>query len=183
VDDPLLMAPLVASALFGLAEQCRIPTPRSASLSSRFDLLSGDCDLEHRGTTTPILEGPVERTPNLLAAVGAFQAGDPVSALDQTLAVLETEPDHDGAQAFLDRITPPAERALTARLGPLDVAPRPTVELEDLHTLPLDREEALVLSRADGESTFEELCHLGEGSPVETLRLLVGLVEAGLLER
>ena len=152
--------------------------PRTCSL---IDLTTGQPDVERRGTTVELHDEPWERRPSLLSAVGAFQAGDAVAALDAVLEVLADQPGHAGATDFLDRIGPQVEKALRRRLGRFDRAPRIAVALEDLHTFPLDAEEVFVLTRADGCTTFNELCHLmGRPRPV-TLRTLDRLVEAGLL--
>ena len=130
-----------------------------------------------------VVDEPWGPETGLLAAVGAFQGGDPLGALEQVVRVLEDDSDNAGARDFLNRLAPEAERKLEDRLAPLDSAPHMVVPLEELHTVPLDAQACFVVSRVDGKTSMADLCHLSGLSRLDTLRALAKLLDEGVLAR
>ncbi len=151
---------------------------------SRVDLFSGESDAENRGTTLEFTSGPEDAPEGgLAAAVTAFQQGDPVGAYDVVMAVLADEPDNSGAADFRDRIVAESERALLTRIGPVDAVPSLAVSSSGLTGLDLDHRAGFVLAQIDGFVSFEDVVDLSGMDQLSTLRILVRLLDAGVITR
>ena len=124
----------------------------------------------------------VERDPaeQLASAQRAYEEGRFEDAMDATTALLNG-PLATRARALLDAIERELERLQLERIGSLQGTPTLSVRADELSTLALDHRAGFLISQIDGVMTFEDILDLSAMPRLETMVVLVDLLEREII--
>jgi hypothetical protein len=106
-----------------------------------------------------------------------FSLGDYTGALEMAELILQEDPSILEAAECAENCRTVLEKMYVARLGPLDRAPAVVVPGAHLRWLSLDHRAGFVLSLIDGTSTVEMILDLSGMPRIDTLRILLELVQ------
>jgi hypothetical protein len=140
-------------------------------------------------TLEEIRDSEVSEAQNEEAAVGAlmsearrlYETGKFESAHDLLGAVLEREAVSDEARELMGTVAGELERQHQAKLGSLSKIPELEVAMSDIPTMNLDHRFGFLLSQIDGMSSFEDILELSSMTRVETLEVLVQMLDRDII--
>ncbi len=123
------------------------------------------------------------------AAVGAlmtearrlYEEGKFESAHDLLEAVMGRDPDNEDARELVSVVEGELERQYQRQLGALSKTPQLEVAMSDIPTMNLDHRFGFLLSQIDGMSSFEDILELSSMTRLETLEVLVAMLERDLI--
>jgi len=110
-----------------------------------------------------------------------FDAGDFSGALVVAEGILAEDPDNSDALAYAEHCRDVLKQMYLSRLGGLRRVPVIGIGPEQLRWLSLDHRAGFLLSLVDGRSSIEELLDLSGMSDLESLRLLVQLLQQNVI--
>jgi hypothetical protein len=132
------------------------------------------------------LAGPTfefeDRLDTLLTGVAELLAlGDVASALELLGQAERCAPQDERLEGARARCLQAQQRALETRLGDTRQVPQLKLRMAELMKLSLDAHLGFLLSRIDGRLSYEELFSVSGMPRVETMRLLVRLLEQDII--
>lgn len=116
----------------------------------------------------------------LLEARRMYERGEFDEALDVCLKVLSRGPNQE-AEDLKSAVSGELERKYVAALGSLARVPELDMSV-DVASLNLDHRAGFIMSQVDGMMAFEDILELASMPRVETLQLLVKLLEKGVIK-
>lgn len=116
----------------------------------------------------------------LLEARRMYERGEFDEALDVCLKVLSRGPNQE-AEDLKSAVSGELERQYVATLGSLARVPELDMSV-DVASLNLDHRAGFIMSQVDGMMAFEDILELASMPRVETLQLLVKLLEKGVIK-
>jgi hypothetical protein len=108
-----------------------------------------------------------------------YALGDFTGALTAAELLLGQNPRHAEAGRCAENSRAHLAHLYSSRLGPLDVAPRLTVDVAEARWLGVDHRANELLGLIDGMTTFDELLERSGLERIEALKMLTELLEAG----
>jgi hypothetical protein len=125
---------------------------------------------------------PAQQVGMLLQGVEELLAlGDLSSAMELLRKAEQVAPADARLGGIRERLQRSQQSALEARLGELKRVPVLKLRMDELMRLPLDARSGFVLSRIDGRISFETLFSVSGMSRQDTLRVLVQLLDQGII--
>jgi hypothetical protein len=111
-----------------------------------------------------------------------FDAGDFSGALIVAEGILSEDPDNADALGYAEHCRDVLKNMYLSRLGGLTRVPMVAVSSDQLRWLSLDHRAGFLLSLVDGRSNFDEILDMCGMSDLEALRLLVQLLQQGVIK-
>jgi len=162
----------------------RIPAPAAPAPSPAPAPLSAM--LAEIDAGAPTDERPDDRTRRRMTALveraaEATRAGRHAEAVEAVDLALSQDPDSAVAQKLVHRSRDAIVAAYHGFLGDLEIRPSLAMPMHELAQEDLDPRIAFLLSRVDGNLTYEEILDVSGMSRLEALRHLTSLVRRGIL--
>jgi hypothetical protein len=105
-----------------------------------------------------------------------FDLGDFSGSLRKVQRVLENEPTHEGARAYLLRNQSTLIKMFESKLGDMYAIPKLLIPQEEVIWMNIHHRAAFLLSQIDGALSFEDLITISGMPRLEGLRILADLV-------
>lgn len=160
-------------------------------LDDDLDVSSTAEKLPLRGTSQPVSVPPDSQMPDsVVARTGGsprsdmqycYAMGDFSGALSIATRLLELDPSDTEATRYAESCRAVLTEMYAARLGPPQRVVAACVAPEQVRWLSLDHRAGFVLSLVDGTCTVEELLDISGMAPLDTLKILVELLEQGVI--
>ncbi|WP_242360266.1 tetratricopeptide repeat protein [Anaeromyxobacter sp. SG17] len=122
-----------------------------------------------------------EPTAWLAAAKELFALGDFSGSLELIEKVLQVDPDHPEARAYLAENEATLVAMYESKLGPRTGVPRLAIRPEEVLWLNLDHRAGFLLAQVDGTVDFEALFALSGLPRLDTARILARLLAEGVI--
>ncbi|MBI5508881.1 MAG: hypothetical protein HY903_09020 [Deltaproteobacteria bacterium] len=106
---------------------------------------------------------------------------DFTGALEVANGILAGDPDHPLASAARKRCRIRLAQIYSSKLGALGRTPKVLIPPDQVIWLDLDHRSGFLLAQVDGQSTYEDLIELSGMDRLEALRLIVQLVQKGVV--
>lgn len=110
-----------------------------------------------------------------------FALGDYTTALCAADLILGRDPDDATAQTIAAASRERLEQLYRSRLGPISQVPRLAVDGSEVRWLGLDARAGFVLSRVDGTHSIADIIDITGMPPLEVLRTMSELLDAGAI--
>jgi hypothetical protein len=121
-------------------------------------------------------------TEQLMAAAREYtDLGDFSSSLELIEQVLELNPGHEGARAYLVRNEATLEKMYESKLGGLDKIPQPLIHPNEVIWMSLHHRAGFILSQVDGALTFGDVLDVSGMPRLAALKILADLVAHGVI--
>jgi tetratricopeptide (TPR) repeat protein len=135
------------------------------------------------GTGTPPPAAPVKDDAEvwLKAAKELFALGDFSGSLELIEKVLQVDPDHAEARAYLEQNEATLVSMYESKLGQLSAVPRLAIKPEEVMWLNLDHRAGFLLAQIDGTVDYEALFALSGLPRLDTARILANLIAEGVV--
>lgn len=117
----------------------------------------------------------------LSAAKELFALGDFSGSLELIEKVLQVDPDHPEARAYLEHNEATLVSMYESKLGPLSAVPRLAIKPEEVMWLNLDHRAGFLLAQIDGTVDYETLFALSGLPRLDTARILANLIAEGVI--
>ncbi len=156
--------------------------------------VGGGLDLEavsEKSELRPLVpEGPPARAVDrsrhdvevwLQAARELFQLGDFSGSLELIEKILQVDPDHREARAYLRQNEATLIAMYESKLGPLGGVPRLAIKPEEVMWLNLDHRAGFLLAQIDGLVDYDSLFALSGLPRLDTARILANLIADGVI--
>jgi tetratricopeptide (TPR) repeat protein len=117
----------------------------------------------------------------LSAAKELFALGDFSGSLELIEKVLQVDPDHAEARAYLAQNEATLVSMYESKLGPLSTVPRLAIKPEEVMWLNLDHRAGFLLAQIDGTVDYEALFALSGLPRLDTARILANLIAEGVV--
>ena len=117
----------------------------------------------------------------LAAAKELFALGDFTDSLELIEKVLQIDPDHREARAYLEENESTLVAMYESKLGPRTGVPRLAVRPEEILWLNLDHRAGFLLAQIDGTVDYEGLFALSGLPRLDTARILARLLAEGVI--
>jgi tetratricopeptide (TPR) repeat protein len=115
------------------------------------------------------------------AAKELFALGDFTGSLELIEKVLQVDPDHAEARAYLAQNEATLVSMYESKLGPLSAVPRLAIKPEEVMWLNLDHRAGFLLAQIDGMVDYEALFALSGLPRLDTARILATLIADGVV--
>ena len=133
------------------------------------------------GSATPAA-GPEDECEELMrGARELFDLGDFSGSLELVEKALRSNPDHDGARAYMQRNEATLLRMYESKLGNLHKTPRQLVPPDEVIWMNMHHKAGFILSQVDGMMTYDDLLAISGMSRFDTMRILHDLVQQGII--
>ena len=130
----------------------------------------------------PVPAEPVdELTALMTGARELFELGDFSGSLELVEKVLRTNPEHEGARAYLKRNEATLLRMYESKLGNMGTIPRQLVPPDEVIWLNMHHRAGFILSQVDGTLAYEDLLDVSGMDRFDTVRILAELVQNGII--
>jgi hypothetical protein len=200
---PSYMASVVAAHIAAQAEATATATP--APISSPWDDDAGPAatlDLDAGPAMAPPSPRPATPAPAatppappptpptsptdelealMTGARELFALGDFSGSLELVEKVLQREPSHEGARAYLKRNESTLLKMYESKLGHLGNVPSQLVPPDEVIWLNMHHRAGFVLSQVDGTLSYEDLLEVSGMDRFDTIRILADLVQNGII--
>jgi hypothetical protein len=110
-----------------------------------------------------------------------FALGDFSGSLDLVEKVLQREPAHEGARAYLKRNETTLLKMYESKLGQLGSVPSQLVPPDEVIWLNMHHRAGFILSQVDGMLSYEDLLDVSGMDRFDTVRILADLVQNGII--
>lgn len=117
----------------------------------------------------------------LQAARELFQLGDFSGSLELIEKVLQVDPDHREARAYLRQNEATLIAMYESKLGPPGGVPRLAIQPEEIMWLNLDHRAGFLLAQIDGVVDYDSLFALSGLPRLDTARILANLIADGVI--
>ncbi len=111
-----------------------------------------------------------------------FDRGDFAGALLRAEALLEEQPDHAGAKAFVAKCQERVKEMYIARLGSCDSVLHVVMSRDKIQDLAFDHRGGFLISLIDGVATVDDVLDISGMPQLEALRLLFELQQEGVID-
>lgn len=133
------------------------------------------------GSATPAA-GPEDECEALMrGARELFELGDFSGSLDLVEKALRSNPDHEGARAYMQKNEATLLRMYESKLGSLHKTPRQLVPPDEVIWMNMHHKAGFILSQVDGMLTYDDLLSISGMSRFDTMRILHDLVQQGII--
>lgn len=110
-----------------------------------------------------------------------FDLGDFSGSLDLVEKALRTNPNHDGALAYMQRNEATLLRMYESKLGSLHKTPRQLIPPDEVIWMNMHHKAGFILSQVDGMMSYDDLLAISGMSRFDTMRILHDLVQQGII--
>lgn len=110
-----------------------------------------------------------------------FALGDFSGSLELVEKVLQREPAHEGARAYLKRNEATLLKMYESKLGTLGAIPSQLVPPDEVIWLNMHHRAGFILSQVDGTLSYEDLLEVSGMDRFDTIRILADLVQNGII--
>jgi len=110
-----------------------------------------------------------------------FELGDFSGSLELVEQVLFVDPSDAEARAYLRRNEATLMSMYESKLGPMATRPRLAIQPEEVMWLNLDHRAGFLLAQIDGTVSYDDLFALSGVPRLDTARILVSLLEDGVI--
>jgi hypothetical protein len=111
-----------------------------------------------------------------------FDRGDFAGALLRAEALLEEQPGHAGAKAFVQKCQERVKEMYIARLGSCDSVLHVVMSRDKIQDLAFDHRGGFLISLIDGVATVDDVLDISGMPQLEALRLLFELQQEGVID-
>jgi CRP-like cAMP-binding protein len=133
-------------------------------------------------TTTPTTPPPTDELETLMTgARELFSLGDFSGSLELVEKVLQQNPTHEGARAYLKRNEATLLKMYESKLGRLGDVPRQLVPADEVIWLNMHHRAGFILSQVDGTLSYEDILDVSGMDRFDTIRILAELVANGII--
>ena len=115
-------------------------------------------------------------------AQGLLRSHDYEGALDLYQMAASLAPERIELEGYVDLLRSRLVRSYRERIGDASRVPKLMKPLDEITGLDLPADTGFVLSMIDGRTSYAELLSVTSMGPFEALRILAGLLEAGIVE-
>lgn len=122
-----------------------------------------------------------EVTVLMRGARDCFERGDFSGSLDYVEKVLQREPNHEEARAYLQRDEATLSKMYQSKLGDVRRAPRQLLPPDEVIWMNMHHKAGFLLAQVDGVLSYEDLLEVSGMSRFDTLRTLHELVQKGII--
>jgi CRP-like cAMP-binding protein len=110
-----------------------------------------------------------------------FSLGDFSGSLELVEKVLQQNPTHEGARAYLKRNESTLLKMYESKLGRLGDVPRQLVPADEVIWLNMHHRAGFILSQVDGMLSYEDILDVSGMDRFDTIRILAELVANGII--
>ncbi|MBN2357850.1 MAG: hypothetical protein JXR83_00255, partial [Deltaproteobacteria bacterium] len=110
-----------------------------------------------------------------------FELGNFSESLELVEKVLATDPENGEAREYLERNQETLLKMYESKIGSFQRAPRVLIPPDEVIWLNLHHRAGFLLSQIDGQVTYEDLLALSAMSKLETCKILVQLINEGVI--
>jgi hypothetical protein len=133
-------------------------------------------------TTAAPVEGPRPANEALMTlARELFELGDFTGSLEKVEQVLQTDPHHEGARAYLQRNESTLTKMYESKLGNLGRPPRQLLRPDEVVWVNMHHRAGFVFAQVDGVLSFNDLLDVAGLKRFDAVRILADLVTRGLI--
>jgi tetratricopeptide (TPR) repeat protein len=115
-------------------------------------------------------------------AMTLFRGGDLEAALDVFEDVASRDPARIEVQSYIETLRSRLVKKYRDRIGKRDRVPRLRIDVQEVMKFDLPSTAGFLLSQVDGATSVTDLVSLSGLDEFDTLRVLSGLLEAGIVE-
>jgi hypothetical protein len=126
-------------------------------------------------------KAPSEVEAWMQAARELFALGDFSGSLEMIERILKLEPGHAEAREYLQQNESTLIAMYESKLGPPGAIPRLAIQPEEVMWLNLDHRSGFLLAQIDGTVNYEDLFALSGLPRLDTARILVALLQQGVI--
>jgi hypothetical protein len=130
-------------------------------------------------TTAPAATDELETL--MTGARELFSLGDFSGSLELVEKVLQQNPSHEGARAYLKRNESTLLKMYESKLGRLNDVPRQLVPADEVIWLNMHHRAGFILSQVDGTLSYEDILDVSGMDRFDTIRILAELVQNGIV--
>lgn len=187
--EPGIFDELLGAPTSGASSSIAQAVPHSDEVTELEQTVATD-ELMDKGAAQELLEKAVEQAtaPRQVDCValmeGArelFSLGDFSGSLELVEKVLKVEPEHAAAVAYLAKNEETLLKMYKSKLGDTDNAPRLLTKPDEVVWMNLHHRAGFLLSQVDGILSYEDLVAVSGMPRLETFRILVDLVQNGVI--